>query len=357
MDNYQGLEVDVLFIDEATMFEEKVYKMFKACVRGVNNFPKRIYLTCNPGGKGHAWVKRLFIDKRYEDDEDPEEYEFIQALLQDNKALMEADPDYIKQLEGLPPKLRKAWLLGLWDVFEGQYFEEFVDDPKNYDTQTWTHVIRAFNIPQDWIIYRSFDFGYNKPFSVGWWAISPDNTMYRILEYYGCVDKAPNEGIKLIPEEIYAQMQKIEQEHPWLKGRKILGVADPSIWDASRGISIAATGAKYSIFFEPGDNARIPGWMQVHYRLAFDENGRPMMYVFENCKAFIRTMPTLVYDKNKVEDIDTNDEDHVADEVRYLCMRNPIAPRKIIRKSVPLFDPLDLNEDNNNDKFTFFRNI
>jgi hypothetical protein len=90
---------------------------------------------------------------------------------------------------------------------------------------------------------------------------------------------------------------------------------------------VAESASDHKILFNPGDNERIAGWMQVHYRLAFDENGFPMMYVFENCKAFIRTIPALQYDDHKVEDLDTDGEDHVADEVRYFCMSRPIKPR------------------------------
>ena len=218
MDNFQGLEADILFIDEATHFEEKVFKMFVACLRGVNDFPKRIYLTMNPGGKGHKWVKRLFIDKQFKADEDPNEYEFIQSLVDDNTALLKSQPDYKKQLEALPPKLRAAWRFGNWNIFEGQFFEEFSDNPKGYEEQAYTHVINAFDPPKHWKRYRSFDFGYNKPFSVGWWALSPDNVLYRILELYGCQKGSENEGVKWIPEEIFAQTQRIELEHPYLKG-------------------------------------------------------------------------------------------------------------------------------------------
>ncbi|MCH5199009.1 MAG: phage terminase large subunit, partial [Oscillospiraceae bacterium] len=112
MRKFQGFETDVLFIDEATQFTEEQFQKFRACVRGVNEFPKRRYLTCNPGGVGHSWVKRLFIDRAYNENERPDDYAFIKSLVTDNKALMESDPDYIKQLEALPRKLRKAWLEG-----------------------------------------------------------------------------------------------------------------------------------------------------------------------------------------------------------------------------------------------------
>lgn len=323
---YQGSEWDVIFLDEATNLSEYQMKTIVACLRGVNNFPKRIYYTCNPGGQGHQYIKRIFIDKRYEDGEDPNDYQFIQALVGDNMALMESQPDYIKQLEALPPKIREAWLNGSWDVYEGQYFEEFADRPEHYMDRQWTHVIEPFEIPDSWTIYRGFDWGYNHPFSCGWWAIDNDGVMYRILELYGCT-KTPNEGVKWHPEQVFKEIHRIECEHRWLKGKKINGIADPAIWNAEYGESIAETASKYQVYFSKGDHERLAGWMQMHYRLAFDENGYPMMYVFRNCRGFIRTIPILMYDEHKVEDIDTDGEDHIADETRYVCMSRPIKPR------------------------------
>ena len=340
-DRFQGTEVDILFIDEATHQSEDKYKKLSACVRGVNNFPKRIYLSMNPGGEGHHWVKRLFIDGKYHENENPDDYMFIQSLVTDNKALMDADPDYIRQLEALPPKLRKAWLEGDWNIFEGMFFEDFVDRPDQYASRQWTHVIEPFEIPDGWKIYRSFDWGYNKPFSCAWWAVDYDGVVYRILELYGC-NKTPNEGIKWTPPQVFAEIHRIETEHRWLKGKKIQGVADPAIWDAETGESIADVAAKHQVFFTPGDNKRIPGWMQMHYRLAFDENGYPMMYIFSNCKAFIRTIPLLQYDEHKPEDLDTDGEDHVADEARYFCMSRPIKPRIAAKPDEFYKNPLNI---------------
>ena len=345
LDRLQGVEYDILFIDEATMLSEFQMKALTACVRGANDFPKRIYYTMNPGGMGHNFVKRLFIDKEYEPDEDPSEYSFIQSLVTDNLALMQSDPDYIRQLEALPHKLREAWLHGNWDIYEGMFFEELVVRPPDpNEPDKFCHVIPAFEPPREWTYYRSFDFGYAKPFSCGWWAIDYDGRLYRIAELYGCT-KEPNTGVKWTPDKIFSEIARVESEHPYLKGREILGVADPSIWDASRGESVAETAAKHGIIFTPGDNERIPGWMQVHYRLAFDEQGIPMMYVFDNCKAFIRTMPLLMYSETHPEDLDTDLEDHVADEVRYMCMARPIKPvkKEVIKR--PAEDPLDMFTD------------
>ena len=327
---YQGAEYDVWFADEAGQFLESWLTQIDACVRGANDFPKRTYFTLNPGGPSHGYFKRLFIDRRYTDDEHPEDYAFIQALVTDNAALMKAQPEYRRSLEKLPPKIREAWLHGSWDVYEGQFFEEFTDRPEHYGDRAWTHVIDPFEIPSAWKIYRSFDWGYNKPFSCGWWAVDYDGVVYRILEYYGCT-KTPNEGVKMTPPQVFAEIHRIETEHRWLQGKKIIGIADPAIWDAETGESIADVAARHQVFFSPGDHKRIPGWMQIHYRMAFDDNGFPMMYIFSNCKAFIRTIPILMYDEHKPEDLDTEGEDHVADEVRYFCMSRPIKPRHTVQ--------------------------
>ena len=325
LDLFQGQEYDIIFIDEATQFSEFQLKAIAACNRGVNAFPKRMYYTCNPGGQGHGYIKRLFIDRHYEAGEIPEDYSFTQALVQDNKALMEADPEYIKNLEALPPKLREAWLNGSWDIFEGQFFEEFRDDPEHYDDRKWTHVIEPVDIPPGWNIYRSYDFGYAKPFSCAWWAMDYEGILYRILELYGWTG-IPNEGVKWSPDKQFEEIAKVEHEHPWLKGRQIFGVADPAIWNKESGESVYEAALRHHLFFEKGDNQRIAGWMQMHYRMAFDDNGYPMMYIFKNCKAFIRTIPLMMYDETHVEDLDTDLEDHAADEARYMCMDRPIKP-------------------------------
>lgn len=340
LDKLQGAEFDVIFIDEATQLSEQQLKMISACCRGVNDFPKRIYYTCNPGGQGHGYIKRIFIDRRYDAGENPEDYSFTQALVTDNKALMQKDPDYIKMLEALPPKLKEAWLHGSWNMFEGQFFEEFRDDPEHYDDRTWTHVIEPFDIPPGWKIYRSYDFGYARPFSCGWWAVDYDGRLYRILELYGCTG-IPNEGLKWNPHEQFKKIREIEDQHPYLRGKHISGVADPAIWNSESGESVADVAMKYHIYFDKADNSRILGWMQMHYRMSFDENGIPMMYIFRNCKAFIRTIPLMMYDSHKVEDLDTELEDHVADETRYMCMGRPIVPRMKEDKRVIGDDPLN----------------
>ncbi len=342
LDRYQGTEVDVLFLDEATQLTEEQFDRFKACVRGVNDYPKRVYLTCNPGGVGHAFVKRLFIDRVYKPGENPDDYVFYKSLVTDNAALMESDPDYIKRLEALPTKLRKAWLEGDWNIFDGQFFEEFRDDPAHYKDRRFTHVIEPFEIPSGWNIVRSFDFGFAKPFSCDWWAIDYDGRAYLILQLYGCTG-TPNEGLKWHPDKIFEEIHRLETTHRWLRGRNISGVADPSIWDVSRGESIADIADRHFVYFTKGDNKRLPGWMQVHYRLDFDENGMPMMYFFNTCKDAVRTLPLLRFSTTNPEDLDTTDEDHFADSCRYFCMSRPIKPTAALPSAVYEDDPLELN--------------
>ena len=354
---YQGAEYDVWFCDEAGQFQERWIMEIDACVRGVNGFPKRSYYTLNPGGPSHGYFKRVFIDRKFREGEKPEDYAFIQALCTDNQALMKAQPQYLEVLKKLPKKLREAWLYGKWDIFEGQFFEEFRESPDRelcrkaglteaqaLEQRRFTHVIKPFDLNagacRGWNLLRSYDFGYAKPFSVGYWAVDYEGTLYRILELYGCTGE-PNEGVKWTPEEQFKAMRELENTHPWLKGRKFIdSVADPAIFDSSRGESIAATAARYGIYWTPGDNHRIPGWMQVHYRLQFDQKGYPRMYVFENCKAFIRTLPLQMYSEVNPEDLNTELEDHCPDEVRYLCMARPVAPILEVKKKPFFVDPL-----------------
>ena len=359
LDHLQGVEYDVIFFDEATQLTEYQMLTIAACLRGVNDFPKRIYYTCNPGGQGHGYIKRIFIDKKYLSGEKPGDYSFIQSLVTDNKALMESQPDYVHQLEALPAKLRDAWLYGRWDVFEGQVFEEFMDVPEHYDDRIGTHVISPFQIPEQWRIYRGFDWGYTRPYSIGWYAVDHDNRLYRIREYYGCMTDSRNRepianmGTKEATAEIARHIRDIEDTDTNLKGKYITGIADPAIFDESKGESIAAELERNGVYFERADHKRIPGKMQCHFRLSMDENDIPMFYVFSNCKNFIRTIPLLIYDEKKVEDVDTSMEDHIYDEWRYVCMENPINPKQTaeILDAIPQDDPLDLHKDKLNQKY------
>lgn len=368
---YQGRHYDFIGFDELTHFTYDEYNYL--FTRNRPSGPgTRVYIrsTANPGGIGHGWVKERFVTRAPAGTTIREEVEvsdpngklikmvktraYIRATVFDNRKLLENDPNYLASLAMRPAKDRNALLYGDWDSFEGQVFTEFKDDPEGYNTQKHTHVINPFPIPADWKIYRGFDFGYAKPFSVGWYAVDHDGCIYRIREFYGCT-KEPNTGIKIEPAEIARQIREIEEADPELKGRKITGIADPSIFDESRGESVGAIMERFRIYWEPGDNTRIAGKMQYHYRFAFDKNGRAMFYVFKTCTHFIRTIPALVYDEKRVEDVDTSQEDHIYDECRYVLMENPIAPRKNELEKVFIGeDPLDMHTKPD-DNYYFYR--
>ncbi len=368
MYKYQGRAFDFIAFDELTHFTYEQYRYLKS--RNRPNGPgTRVYMraTANPGGVGHGWVKERFIvpappmtpiteEVQYKTPEGEtitaaQTRIFVPAAVFDNKILMQNDPQYAARLASLPEADKKALLYGDWDSFSGQVFTEWRNAP-NPD-RTYTHVIEPFAIPKSWRIYRGFDFGYSRPFSVGWYAVDHDNRLYRIRELYGCTG-TPNEGVKWEPAKIAREIRQIEQDDPNLKRRTVHGIADPSIFDESRGESVAQMMEREGVYFDKADNKRIPGKMQLHNRLTFDGNGFPMLYVFDTCKHFIRTIPALVYDETNVEDIDTDTEDHIYDECRYICMEYPINPPDRPAEPPKRYHPLE-HYDTSDSTVRYFR--
>lgn len=352
---FQGQAYEVIGLEEATHFTEKQFQALSESNRysGMTKVPfsPRMYFTCNPGGVGHQWVKRLFVDRNYTGRENPDNYLFIPAQVYDNNVLMENDPEYVAVLEALPEKRRRAMLYGDWNAIEGAFFDEFMNNPEGYLTHKHTHVIEPFDIPQHWNIYRSYDHGYSHPFSMGYWAVSTDGTIYRIAEYYGCTGTA-NEGVRIAPKDIFPRVREFENSHAFLKGRKIIGgVADPSIWNASSGKSVAEWAAENGIYFQKGDNQRVAGWMEVRNRLAFDSNGKASMYIFNNCKAAIRTIPLQIYSETFPEDLNTDLEDHTCDEIRYFCMSRPMKSRELKPREITNFSDPFAGEKFNNQRW------
>lgn len=357
---YQGQAYDFIAFDELTHFTFEEYSyLFSRC--RPNGPGTRCYIraTANPGGIGHGWVKERFItaappmttiwqDVEWTDADGQKQRGrrsriFVPARVQDNPALLNNDPGYIMNLAAMPQAEKEALLDGNWDSFSGQVFREWRNDPAHYEDRVRTHVIAPFKVPGDWSIWCGLDWGYSRPFSVGWYAVDRERRMYRVREYYGCAG-TPNTGVKMEPSEVAREIKRIEAEDPNLKGRRILRVGDPAIWGSQGTESIGALMERERVYFEKGDNARIDGKMQVHHRLAFDDNGWPMLYVFNTCRHFIRTVPNLVYSEKDVEDVDTDGEDHIYDELRYVCMENPIAPRVREVPEPKQYDPLSTGE-------------
>ena len=366
---YQGQAYDFIGFDELTHFTFDEYSYLFS--RNRPNGPgTRCYIrsTANPGGVGHGWVKERFITAAppmttlWEDVEvcfpdgrtvtRRKSRIFVPASVFDNPALLENDPNYLTNLASMPEAERQALLYGNWDSFTGQVFTEWRNDPAHYADQRHTHVIQPFLIPKDWAVWCAFDWGYSRPFAAGWYAVDRDRRLYHIREFYGCTGE-PNIGVKLEPGEVARRIRQIEADDPNLRGRTIHRVGDPAIWQSDGTESIGALMERERVHFEKGDHARISGKMQVHHRLGFDPDGVPMLYVFSTCKHFIRTVPNLVYDQRDVEDIDTAGEDHIYDALRYVCMKNPIAPPRREEPRPRVWDPLSTGPEY--DRCAFYR--
>lgn len=368
---YQGQAYDYIAFDELTHFTFEEYSYLFS--RNRPNGPgTRVYMraAANPGGVGHGWVKERFITAArpmttiWEEVEVPfpdghtehrrKSRVFVPASVFDNQILLRNDPDYLTRLASMPQAERRALLYGDWDTFSGQVFTEWRNDPEHYADRRGSHVIAPFRIPDTWRVWCSLDWGYARPFSVGWYAVDHDGRLYRIRELYGCTGE-PNVGVRWEPARLAAEIRRIEADDPNLRGREIARVADPAIWGSDGTESIGALLERGRVYFEKGDHARIDGKMQVHHRLAFDGEGRPMLYVFHTCRHFIRTVPSLVYDETDVEDVDTGGEDHSYDELRYMCMRRPIAPRPAPPAPARGWDPLSTQEESRYDPYEFYR--
>lgn len=355
--NYQGLSYSYIAFDELTHFtlEEYEYMISRNRADGEG---LRVYIraTANPGGIGHGWVKERFItaappnvpytvksevtDKSGKKITLERKRIFIPSSIFDNRALLDNDPGYLANLAMLPDSQKKALLYGDWNSYEGQVFTEFKNNPDGYVTKIDTHVIDPFPIPRNWKRYRAFDFGYSRPFAVQWWAIDYDGRAYLYRQFYGCT-QTPNQGLKWEPRKIAKKIREIEDELE--STNTIYGIADPAIWDESRGKdgTIIRMFEEEGVFFEKGKNDRLSGKMQCHYRFAFDDDGRPMAYIFNTCRAFLRTIPTLIYDTVNVEDVNTAQEDHDYDAMRYFFMANPIPSTKPTPQSAKIaYNPL-----------------
>lgn len=309
---YQGQEFDIIFIDEATQLTEFQFQTFKGCLRGANDFPKRMYLTCNPGGVGHAWVKRLFIDRLYHGDERADDYEFIQAKVTDNPVLMERDPEYIHMLESLPYELREAWLNGSWDVFAGQYFSEWDRD---------VHVVAPFEPPAWWRRYVTIDYGLDM-LAAYLIVVDEHDMSYAVREV--CEGRDLGEGAKgLIVSEAAKRILDMVGED------KITAyLAPPDLWAARQetGRSVADIFAEHGIALTKTSNDRLDGWMAMHERLHVfeDERGQRVakLRIFPGCTNLIRTLPQLRYDDKRVNDVATEPHEltHSADAIRGFCV-------------------------------------
>lgn len=342
--NWQGKEYHRFGLDELTQFTESQYLYLLSRARSTQpELVPQILSTTNPGGIGHQWVKERFVTitkpkQTYFDPKTGLSRVFVPATIEDNPTLFENDPAYLARLEALPEVERLRLRYGIWDAFEGQVFTELSQR---------LHGCEPFDIPPEWERFCVLDWGFAKPFSVGWYAMDYDGVLYRYREWYGCkreekdAKDGADVGLKMQAWEVGRGILEREQ------GEKVrMRIADPSIWHPrpdtrrgeSKGITIHEDFVGQGVYFLKADNDRTHGKMQVHKRLKVEqvvdkETGEivdetPLFRVFNTCKGFWRTMPLLREDPKNPEDIDTDLEDHIYDEVRYMCMARPVKPKR-----------------------------
>jgi len=329
---YQGQEYDVIGLEEATHFTESQMQFLTTCNRSTRtDFTPRMYYTCNPGGVGHSWVKRLFIDRHYRNFERPEDYVFIPARVYDNKALLRADPGYLTTLNNLPAHLRRAHLEGDWDALAGQYFEEFRRE---------RHVVRPFPIPDWWRKFRAMDWGYNDPCATLWFACGPDGHIYVYREHYQRQTLASTMAKEICTlSQGEAIAYTVASPDAWQK-RGLVQKGEEGI----SGESIAEVFTKSGVPLLKADNTRIPGWQRVREYLADAPDGKPCLQIFDCCENLIRTLPLLQYASNG-EDVKDGAEDHAPEALRYGLMSRPIKSRTPEKKKPRAYDPFSTGSE------------
>ena len=305
---YQGQEYDVIAIDEATQLNEYAFSVFKACLRGAGNYPRRMYLTCNPGGVGHAWVKRLFVDRDFRTGEEPSDYTFIPALVYDNPILTSADPEYIRSLESLPDRLRTAWLYGRWDVFEGQFFPEF---------DSSVHVCPPNSIPRDTRRFIAVDYGFDMLAALLMYADKSGN-LYVAREI--C---EPN----LTLSEAAARIADLAMGE-----RAEFAVCSPDLWNRRQDSGKSGFEIMQSVWgmppMLPADNRRIPGWRMLREYLIAKE-GHPHLRISSTCSQLISCLPALLCDSDRHEDASDTPHriTHAPEALRYGVMSRIALPQ------------------------------
>jgi phage terminase large subunit len=321
---YQGTEYDVLFIDEATQISERAFKYLCTVVRGTGNYPRRVYLSCNPGGVGHSWVKRLFIEKDYkldsedpEENENPDDYTFIFATVDDNPWMLASSPMYKKMLASLPPELKAAHRYGDWDALSGSYFKNF---------SLHKHVRKAFKIPERWPVYRAFDYGLDM-LAVGWFAVDEDGRCW-------CFRYFEEKGL------VVQDAAKAVLDHTLPNESPQATYAPPDMWSRTKdtGKAMAELFATYGLGVVKSSNNRVQGHMIVRDMLndipltdpnvkkLFPEGDAPKslpgLMFFDSCGKLLKDLQSIQADEKNPNDCAKmpHDVTHSVDMLRYFCI-------------------------------------
>jgi phage terminase large subunit len=319
---YQGQEYDWIFLDEATQFTEREFRFLGSLLRGVNDFPKRFYLTCNPGGVGHRWVKRLFIDRLFitdranaEENESPADYSFIPATVEDNVFLLESSPEYVRMLSGLPENIRRAHRYGDWDALSGAYFPEF--DAKR-------HVVRPFHIPDHWLRYRAFDYGLDM-LACLWFAQDESGRSFLYREL-----KLPNLIVSDAARMILSCTPPSER----------IGItfAPPDMWSRQKdtGRTMAELFMTSGVPIARADSSRVQGWLQVKEALALRADGKPSLLFFSSCTETVKDLEAIQADDKNPNDCaaEPHELTHTCDALRYYCAARTL---KTDRPAAPVY--------------------
>ena len=323
---YLGQEYQKIAIEELTLIPNELdyLRLISSARSTITGLNAQVFGTTNPGGPGHAWVKARFVDvsrnKTYYDKKSKKSRIFIPSKVTDNPTLMKEDPEYIESLKALPEELRRAWLDGDWDIFAGQFFQKWRHD---------MHVVEPFEIPHDWFRYRAIDYGFAAPFACGWWAVDFHGNIYLYREHY------------VKGQELSYHIDRINELS---KDEKyMMTVGDPSMWIrnpqntnrsdvvAPTNMSIADILGRHGINVIKANNERINGWNLCRQYLDWTDEKPPRIKIFSDCREFIRTIPTLIHDDKRPEDLDTTGEDHHADQMRYF-LHYVARPERVIQR-------------------------
>ena len=331
---YQGQAYEVITMEEATMFTEFQFQALTESNRMSGNmkvaFTPRMYFTCNPGGVGHQWVKRLFIDKDYRGSENPDDYLFIPSNVYENKYLMEHDPNYVRILENLPEDRKQAMLYGNWDIFDGQFFPEFNRN---------LHVIEPFEISEHWNRYIAIDYGLDM-FAVLFVAVDTKGKAY----VYNEIHKS-----NLIVSEARQVLKS------YMRDKKYKNIyAPPDLWNRNRdtGKSTAELFNEGGIIFTKAGNDRESGWLTVKEwikpkKVRHEQTGEVIegsdLYIFSNCTNLIRCLPQLQHDDKNPNDVATEPHEitHITDALRYFCVSRTSPSKEIIDRQKTFYDMLE----------------
>lgn len=304
---YSSVEFAAILVEELTKNERSTFDDLRFRLRYPGISDSKFVGATNPGGIGHGFVKRLWVKQDpLQPDVEQERFFFVPALYSDNKFTTEG---YIKQLDALPIDKRKAYKEGNWDIFAGQFFSEWNDN---------LHTCPPFIPKKDALLVGGMDWGRAKPFSFHLSTLQVKkidgvafNRCWTFFEVYG-IEKTPKEWATIIKEKLWKGYGLTVDNISWIRG-------DPAMFTKGNdnSLSIADQFLAEGIRIRPASNDRIGGWENLHNWLSLAPDEFPYWIVTENCINLIRTMPELVHDDTRVEDVDTNGEDHAPDALRY----------------------------------------